>query len=438
MAIAKRFVRNQKGAPAWITSIEITDLFREFTYRITLNDRSAASERLLIIYGENGSGKTTILRLVYHLLSPVTGKGHKSYLAYTQFSNLKVFFNTGTVVSASREVGQFIGPYSLSVVDGSGVLAQALVDITPGAPPAVVPELEPVLNALGSLNLSYYLLSDDRSLDVSAARDSIFWRSIRQTSALSRSEAKPEKPSMDAVLNGALERLSDWMRRKIINAQYAGEQSVNDLYLKVIRKVASEGDSTLEFHDLVQQIDGLTERNEEFEPLGLSARLSLEPIKRALASAPEARRDIVGQIGSLYLESTKNRLDQLQEIRDLMANIEAALNSFFYRKNVKVDPVNGLQIIDSKGGNLSPSVLSSGEKHLLLLVSNVIVAREEQSVFFVDEPELSLNVKWQRKLIPTLLEFSRGGSNQFVFSTHSLEVLAQSQENVFRLAPVEN
>ena len=59
--------------------------------------------------------------------------------------------------------------------------------------------------------------------------------------------------------------------------------------------------------------------------------------------------------------------------------------------------------------------LSSGEKQMLsFLCYN---AFSENTPIFIDEPELSLHVDWQRLLLPTLLE--QGTGNQFFIATHS-------------------
>ena len=54
-------------------------------------------------------------------------------------------------------------------------------------------------------------------------------------------------------------------------------------------------------------------------------------------------------------------------------------------------------------------------------VSTVTEQREEAlqpfSVIFIDEPELSLHVDWQRLLFPKLL--SQSTNNQFIVATHS-------------------
>ena len=50
-------------------------------------------------------------------------------------------------------------------------------------------------------------------------------------------------------------------------------------------------------------------------------------------------------------------------------------------------------------------------------------AFSENAAIFIDEPELSLHVDWQRLLLPTLLE--QGTGNQFFIATHSPFIYAK-------------
>lgn len=59
--------------------------------------------------------------------------------------------------------------------------------------------------------------------------------------------------------------------------------------------------------------------------------------------------------------------------------------------------------------------LSAGEKQMLSFVC--YNAFRNNGITFIDEPELSLHVDWQRNLFPTLLE--QNSSNQFIIATHS-------------------
>ena len=74
-----------------------------------------------------------------------------------------------------------------------------------------------------------------------------------------------------------------------------------------------------------------------------------------------------------------------------------------------------LTIGDQAADAIESDVLSSGEKQMLSFLA--YNAFEDASVIFIDEPEISLHVDWQRILFPTL--FAQGVANQFIITTHS-------------------
>lgn len=109
------------------------------------------------------------------------------------------------------------------------------------------------------------------------------------------------------------------------------------------------------------------------------------------------------------------------------------INSFFNHKTIKYEMHRGFEVVSDGGRILPPQALSSGERHLLLLFLNTVTAFERASLFMIDEPEISLNVKWQRKLLSSLLECVGDNPVQYIFATHSVELLAQHKENVVKL-----
>ncbi len=98
---------------AFVTRVEIKQLFGQFNYDLHPQIDYADASRLLILYGENGSGKTTILWLIYHLLAK-TGKGHKTYLARTRFLRFAVSLASGVLVSAERN-NSLSGSFSMTI-----------------------------------------------------------------------------------------------------------------------------------------------------------------------------------------------------------------------------------------------------------------------------------------------------------------------------------
>ena len=117
-----------------------------------------------------------------------------------------------------------------------------------------------------------------------------------------------------------------------------------------------------------------------------------------------------------------------------MSRFVNIINQYLTDKRVTFNIDSGFAIW-MPGSKLDPDWLSSGEKHLLLLFLNVLTSSDQSPLFIIDEPELSLNVKWQRNLVDSLLELSENSGCQFLMATHSIELLAKHTEHVVRLSP---
>lgn len=76
---------------------------------------------------------------------------------------------------------------------------------------------------------------------------------------------------------------------------------------------------------------------------------------------------------------------------------------------------------DSFGEKLPPYKLSSGEKQMLIILLSVLVQNQGPFVLFMDEPEISLHVEWQQKLIGLVRELNP--NVQVILTTHSPAVI---------------
>ncbi len=73
------------------------------------------------------------------------------------------------------------------------------------------------------------------------------------------------------------------------------------------------------------------------------------------------------------------------------------------------------------GETLVPYQLSSGEKQMLAILLTVLVEDHEPYVLFMDEPEVSLHIEWQKRLIELILELNP--NVQIILTTHSPAVI---------------
>ena len=78
--------------------------------------------------------------------------------------------------------------------------------------------------------------------------------------------------------------------------------------------------------------------------------------------------------------------------------------------------------------------LSSGEKQLLILLTQTLLQENKNFVFLADEPELSLHIDWQHKIIGAIRELNPNA--QIIVATHSPEIAGLWQKNITNLQNV--
>jgi ABC-type molybdenum transport system ATPase subunit/photorepair protein PhrA len=82
-----------------ITKIEVRELFGLYDYVLP---KSGEFNNAAILYGDNGAGKSTVLRLAFHLLSAAGNRGHRTALYKAHFTHLRVDLENGTSLVADR------------------------------------------------------------------------------------------------------------------------------------------------------------------------------------------------------------------------------------------------------------------------------------------------------------------------------------------------
>lgn len=73
------------------------------------------------------------------------------------------------------------------------------------------------------------------------------------------------------------------------------------------------------------------------------------------------------------------------------------------------------------GETIPPYILSSGEKQLLVIMLTALVQECRPSVLFMDEPEISLHIEWQQRLIGIIHTLNPNA--QIILCTHSPAII---------------
>jgi predicted ATPase len=183
--------------------------------------------------------------------------------------------------------------------------------------------------------------------------------------------------------------------------------------------------------DRIHDQDGNTERF-GLEPDRWDFAQMMEQLDALSRRRGPKRLQAMTVLGS-YVELLESRAAERALVADRLLSFEKQMGEFFADKTVAIDPRQGIRIQTAQGEQLEESNLSSGEFHLLFLMIAALVTRRRGTVIAIDEPEMSIHIAWQRKLIPALLECASKAEPLFIFATHSPDLAASYPEALVEL-----
>jgi predicted ATP-dependent endonuclease of OLD family len=197
-------------------------------------------------------------------------------------------------------------------------------------------------------------------------------------------------------------------------------------------------------NDLETQQEKLLKVFKELGIQGKSEQISkhigkLRVAIKGLKSSAETKSFSIDDFFALPLISRTNKIiDSLNKSEEDKRKIVEprqrffdTLQSFMPNKKFQYDNKKGsfffsLEGVDNK---LFPwSSLSSGEKQLLIQFMEMILQEGKSLIFIADEPELSLHLAWQEKLLEALRNLNENA--QLIVATHSPDIVAGFSSNV--------
>ncbi|HOX37399.1 MAG TPA: AAA family ATPase [Candidatus Brocadiia bacterium] len=433
-----------------LEKIEVRGLFGRYDYDI---DESLTGvkgfKELLILYGDNGCGKTTILKLLHHILSPADNRGHRSYIAKTPFRRFAIRMTDGTEVSATRSNNNITGGYILSAhAKGEKPIEVSVPADSENAVKSANMDKETLLKYeqyrefLQSRKMILYFLMDNRQIACDQWHTHRLYHR-RQRVRLHELSISMERDDdyesiMSAMLEDAVYRATRWIENQVFSSSSRGDIDLHAIYADIVARVAgAKSQSTLSSsstnHNYEERLKELAERNGTFSKFGFTGDLNINPILTAVKGARGEASELLGNILEPYVDGIEARLNALQEIRDVVSTMVERINLFYHDKQLQYTLSGGFQVCTDDGKHLRLDGLSSGERHLLLILTNTLCAREMPSIFLIDEPEISLNVKWTRNLIQAILDCMKRSQVVFVMATHSIELVTGHKEHVVHL-----
>lgn len=131
------------------------------------------------------------------------------------------------------------------------------------------------------------------------------------------------------------------------------------------------------------------------------------------------------------IQEWKKLLEKQNEIYEFRDKFMTVLNGLLQRKSLFINDRNDLQVKTQSGKEFDLNFLSSGEKQLVIIFGETLLQKSEPHIFIADEPELSLHIEWQEKLVSSLKLLNPFA--QLIFATHSPDIVSSFQKSVIQI-----
>lgn len=420
-----------------LARVEVDRLFGIYNHRIDL----ALDDRVTLLHGPNGVGKTTVLKMVDALLTDRFG-----YFRRVPLERLLLRFHDGTSLELTK--GDADGAeFGNVTVEVNGETKVASISLVPSTAEMVASEVEYLERAGANAWVDVrdgQLHTDDevvrrytpRPLRPRSSAERVFagltgdhededpWLTEFLSAAnshfieaqrLVRSHYHPNWLSRQRTMLSRVVECSRELKRRIDDtmADYGRQaQSLDQSFPQRLLQRNAASDN-LPVEEIRRRMSVLDDKTKELKDIGI-----LDETPHQFHLLDEIDRSQAG-VMMLYVDDTEKKIQVLEDLASRARLLLNSLNGKFRHKRLRVDREEGLVVDGRHGDPLPLDSLSSGEQHELILHYDLLFRVPQNTVVLLDEPELSLHVEWQSKFLSDLMAIVKLSGFDALVATHS-------------------
>ena len=208
----------------------------------------------------------------------------------------------------------------------------------------------------------------------------------------------------------------------ILNKVFKSVNTNGDLInhlLKGVRITAEPEDATHVRFDIIRSLDSPMLDNETLNMVDARIRSALD---FQLYHLQRKYLDYQVNIGNrIITELQQGNADAAQHLSQPKTRFQDMIDDLFDETGKKIVRTENEIRFSQIGETLVPYQLSSGEKQMLAILLTVLVEDQQPYILFMDEPEVSLHIEWQKRLIDMIVELNP--NVQIILTTHSPAVI---------------
>ena len=444
-----------------IQNFKASGVFGYLTMDLSLNDD------LTFLYGLNGSGKTTALKLIMALLEPSLEPLIR--IPFTRLSLRGDTHREGKVEIVVKKHDTTLDIRSSLDPEAKFSLEIGDLDMEDISEISRHPKPNPVIQALERIMPPIFLGIDRRFKAPQPLHRRRRFTTQHQMAYEFERDRRIADPSFDAGLGEVAVVIDDFIR------QLRRRQArIDDQFKKQILLDA--------FSYVDPQTHGFTEPTEEMFRAFRGKRRAITDTLKSLELAPEefeARSEhffttiekVISDIRKLSAKEKNkkrmseafskamtswfvnqpqvDRIDRLFEVANNYQNEQESVykpltafveltNKFFIQtgKEVHIDRAGDVQIKIGKRST-SLNALSSGERQIFIMLAHLSMNRHllKDGVFMVDEPELSLHMDWQNMFVDAVQ--TANPKLQLILATHAPAIIGGRDDLCIPVSTVE-
>lgn len=408
-----------------IKSITVKGLFNQFDHHIELNQE----ERITILHGINGVGKTTIFRMIHALFN-------SRFYVFNEipfvFFMIKMSNGYSVEIERKKETNNSIAIYlnkqkiNYPYTDATNFIKN-ISDMTwikrVGDNVFYDKKSEDMLS-LDDLIKRYQDMFLEKKHDVKInykLKYPLFTRLI-DISRLSSITKLSDESQKKKEFNHTVGVEASEMKQSFKNTMTEYAKKTQQLEQTFPFRLLNAPDNYT-YEEIKKHIEILQNKRRRLKNIGLLPTADITTLDENSIDNLEAHH---ATVMSLYI---KDNLEKLKVFDDLSSKIELLLkiiNSKFYGKKIYITEDEGLTVKDSKDEKIDLTQLSSGEQHELVMFYDLIFKVEPNTLVMIDEPELSLHITWQNKFIDELKQIVEQAKFDVLIATHSPTIVGSN------------
>ncbi|MDD6517340.1 MAG: AAA family ATPase [Prevotella sp.] len=208
---------------------------------------------------------------------------------------------------------------------------------------------------------------------------------------------------------------------KVVKGLAQGGEFPSHLLKGVHLKVSPEDARWLRF-DIIRSFDRPLLNAEVIAQMNASLATELDfQLYKLQRKYLDYQVNIGNRIISVLQQGGPDAAQKAQQLSEPKRKFQDIMDSLFADTGKKIIRTENEIRFSQIGEVLVPYQLSSGEKQILAILLTVLVEDNLPYVLFMDEPEVSLHIEWQKQLIDLILQLNP--NIQIILTTHSPAVI---------------